>query len=304
MSSHPDIDPAIQRQAVAILRTPPQSVSDAEEADRVLEPLEKVLPATEEGPLRATILSNLGLLRLARYRHSTDPADLDRAIDHLAEALKAQLAQGPHGGPPALSATIPNLISALHARAQVTGNPEDLDAAIAWGRYSVVQLPAGLPQRAAALASLSSALRVRYEHSGYAGDLTEAIELGHRAVVDLPDGHPRLHAALSNLGSAYLLAGRAAEAVALFERALATAEDAGDPLGQARTLNNLAGALLRAGRTDDAVHAYQRATEMFRRIGDEQEVRRVEGNLAVARELLGPPGEATGERPAVDSHNP
>ncbi|MER6016274.1 tetratricopeptide repeat protein [Streptomyces bluensis] len=299
MNSHPDIDPETQLRAVAILRTPPDAVADAEEADRALRPLEKVLPATQEGPLRATILSNLGLLRLARFRHSSDPADLDRAIAHLAEASTVLLAQG---SPPALSATIPNLISALHTRAEVTGNADDLDAAISWGRSAVVHLPAGLPQRAAALASLSSALRVRYERSlhgpaehegdlteAYEGDLTEAIELGHQAIAHLPDDHPRLGSTLSNLGSAYLLAGRAEEAISLFGRAVAQARAVRDTLSLARTLNNLAGAFLRAGRPAEATHTYEEALEAFRAIGDREGADRVANNLTVVRDLLAPP---------------
>ncbi|MPY55600.1 tetratricopeptide repeat protein [Streptomyces acidicola] len=303
MSSHPDIDPETQLRAVEILRTPPDTVADAEEADRALRPLEKVLPATQEGPLRATILSNLGLLRLARFRHSSDPADLDQAIAHLAEASTGLLT---HGSPPALSATIPNLISALHTRAEVTGNTDDLDAAIAWGRSSVVHLPARLTQRAAALASLSSALRVRYERSryaqaehegdlteAYAGDLTEAIELGHQAIADLPDDHPRLGSTLSNLGSAYLLAGRAEEAISLFERAVAQARAVRDTLGLARTLNNLAGSFLRAGRPAEATHTYEEALEAFRAIGDREGAERVANNLTVVRDLLAPPDTAS-----------
>lgn len=302
MSSHPDIDPETQLRAVAILRTPPEAVADTEEADRALRPLEKVLPATPEGPLRATILSNLGLLRLARFRHTSDPADLDQAIAHLAEASAALVA---HGSPPALSATIPNLISALHTRAEVNGNMDDLDAAIAWGRSSVVHLPPRLPQRAAALASLSSALRVRYERSlygqaehegdlteAYEGDLTEAIELGHQAIADLPDDHPRLGSTLSNLGSAYLLAGRAKEALSLFERAVAQARAVPDALGLARTLNNLAGAFLRAGRPTEATQTYEEALEAFRAIGDLEGAERVANNLTVVRDLLARPATA------------
>ncbi|BBC32886.1 hypothetical protein SGFS_041800 [Streptomyces graminofaciens] len=312
MSDHPDInpdiDPETQRRAVALLQNPPspESITDTNTADRALKPLERVLPVTEPGPLRATLLSNLGLLRLARFRHSADVTDLDWAITYLADALVAQLDQLRHSSAPALSATIPNLISALHTRAEVTGNAVDLDRAISWGRYAVVQLPPGLSQRAAALASLSSALRVRYEHTGNDGDLTEAIELGLRAVADLEDptgpdalrkdrpDHPRLASTLSNLASAYLLAGRVDEAVSVTEKALVKARTANDLRTQARTLNNLAGSLIRAGRTANAVEAYEEARALFRDLGDAEGAKRVTDNLTVARELL-PSAEAQPE---------
>ncbi|GGZ93965.1 hypothetical protein GCM10010344_72310 [Streptomyces bluensis] len=54
------------------------------------------LPATREGRLRATLLS-LRPAATGRARHSSDPADLDRAIAHLAEAGTPLLAGGAPG---------------------------------------------------------------------------------------------------------------------------------------------------------------------------------------------------------------
>ncbi|MDX3855636.1 tetratricopeptide repeat protein [Streptomyces sp. AK02-01A] len=282
MSSDHEIDAETASRAVEILESSQGTYSRVDEADSAIDTLEKVLSATPPGPLRTTILSNLGLIRMARFQLTASPSDLDAAIACLWDAHGTQEQYGNH---PALSATIPNLISALHTRATVTGDWDDLDEAIAWGRDAVVRLPPGLPQRAAALVSLSSALRIRYERSRYNGDLTEAIDLARQAAADLPDDHPRLGSALSNLGSALMASGLAGESVSVYRRALDKFHDVGNRGGEARTMNNLAGALTQSGRIDEALTTYRRALEEFRTIGDRQGEERVMNNLAAARAL-------------------
>lgn len=288
MNSDHDIDAETALRAVEILESPPRKYSSVGEANSAIDTLESVLSATPAGPLRTTILSNLGVIRMMRFQLTTSPSDLDSAIDCLREAHGTQ---EPYGSHPALSATIPNLISALHTRAEFTGDWEDLDEAIAWGRDAAVRLPPSLPQRAAALASLSSALRIRYERSQYNGDLTEAIDLGRQAAADLPADHPRLGSALSNLGSALMASGLVDESVGAYQQALDKFRAAENRSGTARTMNNLAGALTQAGRIDEAFTVYEQALQEFRAIGDAQGEERVTNNLTVARARAHPQPE-------------
>lgn len=290
------IDAETASRAVDILGSPQAGYASVDETDSAIVPLEHVLAATPDGPLRTTILSNLGLIRMARFQLTAARADLDSAIACLREALASR---EPYGSHPALSATIPNLISALHTRAEFTGEWDDLDEAIAWGREAVVRVQPGLPQRAAALASLSSALRIRYERSQYPGDLTEAIDLGRQAAADLPPDHPRLGPALSNLGSALMASGLVEEAVGAYGRALDRFRAAEDRGGTARTLNNLAGALAQAGRYGEAFVVYERALEEFRAVGDTRGEERVRHNLAVARAQM-EPGAGPGDPLRLD----
>ncbi|MCK7628012.1 tetratricopeptide repeat protein [Streptomyces sp. RS10V-4] len=279
MTTDHGIDPVTALRAAEILESPRRLHRGLEETDDAIATLDKVLTATPPGPLHITILSNLGLIRMVRYQLTSALADLDAAIHCFREA-QAHAARLPEDSHPELSATIPNLIGALHARAEHTGNWEDLDEAIVLGRDAAVRIPPGLPQRSVALASLSSALRIRYERSRYEGDLTEAIDLGRQAGADLPQDHPRQGPVLSNLGSSLLAAGMVEEAVRAYRGAVERFEAAGNRHGLARTLNNLAGALAQAGRTDEAVTLSWQAIDAFRALGDASGEVRVKKNIA------------------------
>ncbi|MFJ9618642.1 tetratricopeptide repeat protein [Streptomyces noursei] len=280
MSTDHGIDPATALRAAEILESPRRLHRGLEETDDAVATLDKVLTATPPGPLRITILSNLGLIRMVRFQLTSSVADLDAAIHCFREAQSAHTAQLPEGSHPELTATIPNLIGALHARAEYTGNWDDLDEAIVLGREAAVRIPPGLPQRSAALASLSSALRIRYERAGYEGDLTEAIDLGRQASADLPADHPRQGAVLSNLGSSLLAAGLSADAVRAYEQAVERFAAAGNRHGRARTLTNLAGALAQDGRIEQALAASWQALAEFRTLGDASGEARVKKNVA------------------------
>ncbi|MFG2210417.1 tetratricopeptide repeat protein [Streptomyces sp. NPDC048638] len=292
-----EIDTATALHAAEILESPHGFRSSLEQVDDAIDTLSKVLSATPPGPLRITILSNLGLIRMVRFQLTASLTELDSAISCFKEAHSAHAAQPPQDSRPELSATIPNLISALHTRAEVTGDWDDLDEAIAWGREAVVRMPPGLSQRAAALASLSSALRIRYERSQYEGDLTEAIDLGRQATVDLPEHHPRQGSVLSNLGSALMAAGLAEESVAVYEKAVAEFATSGNRHGRARTLNNLAGALIQTGRVDAAAETYRAALREFQEVGDQAGGDRVRKNLAASAAMVkGAGADASGAR--------
>ncbi|MGW9043924.1 tetratricopeptide repeat protein [Streptomyces lydicus] len=280
MNTDHGIDPATALRAAEILESPRRLHRGLEETDDAIATLDKVLTATPPGPLRITILSNLGLIRMVRFQLTSSLPDLDVAISCFKEAQAAHLAQPSPESRPELSATIPNLIGALHARAEYTGRWDDLDEAIVLGRDAVVRMPPGVSQRSAALASLSSALRIRYERAGYDGDLTEAIDLGRQATADLPDDHPRQGSVLSNLGGSLMAAGQLEESLHVYRRAVDRFRAADNRHGLARTLNNLAGALSQAGRIDEAVAAFRQALQEFRAIGDQPGETRVKKNFA------------------------
>ena len=93
----------------------------------------------------------------------------------------------------------------------------------------------------------------------------QAIEYGQDLVTDceqvLGQAHPSTLASRSNLAGAYKAAGRLAETIPLFERALADSEQV---LGQAHpstlaSRNNLAGAYQDAGRLAEAIPLFERA---------------------------------------------
>lgn len=286
------IDPATALRAAEILESPRRLHRGLEETDDAIATLDKVLTATPPGPLRTTILSNLGLIRMVRFQLTSSLPDLDAAISCFKEGQSARPAQDDR---PELSATIANLIGALHTRAEHTGNWDDLDEAIVLGRDAVVRMPPGLPQRSAALASLSSALRIRYERAGYDGDLTEAIDLGRQATADLPEDHPRQGSVLSNLGSSLMAAGMLEEALHEYRRAVGRFEASGNRHGRARTLNNLAGALTQTGRIDEATDAFGQALDEFRAIEDRPGEARVKKNFASSIALWQESGTWGGE---------
>jgi tetratricopeptide (TPR) repeat protein len=291
------IDPAVAAMAYVTLESPEDAASSGETATAAIRALEAVLAHTPEAPgdpLRAVILSNLGVLHLARFEHTSDASDLDTAVTVLSEAYRLQHRQKRF---PALRATVPNLISALQARAEHTGNWGDLDAAISWGRAAVIHLPEEEPQRAVALAGLSSALLARYQRATTKrasdgdvtehGDLSEAIDLGRQAAADLPESHSSAGAVLSTLGRALIAGGMNDEAVGVYRRARDRFRSLGQPHAEARTDNNLGGALVHGGRLDEAIAAYERALDRFRELGDTQGAARVEHNLAVAQSRAG-----------------
>ncbi|WP_411126766.1 tetratricopeptide repeat protein [Streptomyces sp. x-19] len=280
MSGEHGIDPATALRAGKILEATREPRQGLAETDEAIAALNAVLTATPPGALRITILSNLGLIRMVRFQLTAAPADLDAAIDCFRDAQAAHTSHLPEGSHPGLSAVVPNLIGALHARAELTGHWDDLDEAILLGREAAVHIPPGLPQRAAALASLSSALRIRYERGGYDGDLTEAIDLGRQASADLPADHPRQGPVLSNLGSSLVAAGLWTDAVRAYEQAVERFAAAGDRHGRARTLTNLAAALAQSGLIEGALTASWAALEEFRALGDASDEARVKKNVA------------------------
>ena len=160
---------------------------------------------------------------------------------------------------------------ALLTRFQRTGDPEDIDNALAAVRRAA-QLAADDRNIDMYLSNLCAILKTRYEHTRDAGDLDEAISIGRRAVAAASDAD-KLAGALSNL-SAVLLTRFAlvsspedlAEATDAARRAVATAR-AADPHRPAM-LNNLAKALhqgftrgSRAVELDEAVHAARLAVQ-------------------------------------------
>ncbi|MCZ0972281.1 hypothetical protein O1L55_14385 [Streptomyces albulus] len=147
MSGEHGIDPVTALRAGKILEATREPRQGLAETDEAIAALDAVLTATPPGALRITILSNLGLIRMVRFQLTAAPADLDAAIDCFRDAQAAHTSHLPEGSHPGLSAVVPNLIGALHARAELTGHWDDLDEAILLGREAAVHIPPGLPQR-------------------------------------------------------------------------------------------------------------------------------------------------------------
>jgi tetratricopeptide (TPR) repeat protein len=172
-----------------------------------------------------------------------DSAALNYAVDLLNSAIDATPDNHPD-----LGGYLSNLGLALRLRYERTGDPDDLDGAVAAGRRSVQAAPDGDPDLGGYLSNLGLALYVRHERTGAIGDLDDAVTAGRQAVHAAPDGDPDLGEYLSNLGGALRLRyertgdpGDLDDAVATDRQAVDAAPE--DHPGLARYLSNLGVAL-------------------------------------------------------------
>ncbi|GAA4606383.1 tetratricopeptide (TPR) repeat protein [Actinoplanes octamycinicus] len=127
---------------------------------------------------------NLAVVLTIRSGHTGSGVDLDAAIDLLRQVLAM---------PPARTQARAwsQLCVALRARFERTGDPADLDEAIAAGRRA--------PRGTASRANLGSALWTRFEHGGDPDDLEEALRHLRAARDALPADHPDRRQVLTNL---------------------------------------------------------------------------------------------------------
>ncbi|MFH8569156.1 CHAT domain-containing protein [Streptomyces sp. NPDC017993] len=138
------------------------------------------------------------------------------------------------------------ICGAFWMRFSRTGDPRDLDDALATGRRAV-EIASRRRDLVMGLSNLGAALKSRYEHTRAEADLDEAVTVARRAV-DAADGFPGQSPMLTNLGAVlqtrFDLRGSwedLAEATTVVRRALAAAT-ADDP-NRAAMLNNLSTAL-------------------------------------------------------------
>lgn len=116
-------------------------------------------------------------------------------------------------------------------------------------------------------ATAVATLRAAWEAVSTQGPFDLVIDLGMQ-VDGLPQIEPTLRAAALNVvGRATVATGRPAQAVPLFERALALARSANDLTREASVLSRLANAERQQGRMDDARHHAEQALALYAALG-------------------------------------
>ncbi|MDG4802377.1 tetratricopeptide repeat protein [Micromonospora sp. WMMD980] len=194
-----------------------------------------------------------GLLREAARRGGGDLALLRRAADLYAEAAGPPGEPGvPQGSPPDADEEPdgPHRVRVLRGLAevradlfQVTGDPRELDAAVATARDAVTASVRDDVTHAQCLVILVRVLRLRLRRAPDAGTLDELVDTTRRLLDAVPGSHPDRHQHLALLGDAlrarYAAEGEAGdiqEACARYEEAVrvcpATAPQLGDHLAE------------------------------------------------------------------------
>ncbi|MFE1585344.1 CHAT domain-containing protein [Streptomyces sp. NPDC058737] len=176
---------------------------------------------------RADYLSNVAIALRRRFECSRVPADLDEAVEAGRSAVRA--ARDAH---PNYRIHQANLGVTLLARVTHTGDSTGLDEAVEAIRAAMPSTPGGDPVTTAeAHGYLGQALLRRHQFHGRPEDLEGALaELreAHQGLEPLGPDHPKWPAPTRNLGAALLLAGRHAEAAAVFRRVV-TVQSQGSP---------------------------------------------------------------------------
>ncbi|MBG0854162.1 CHAT domain-containing protein [Streptomyces spinoverrucosus] len=189
-------------------------------------------------------LSELGLAHTRRFETTTDPADLDRAIEAFHDAIR----HSPDHPDRVVDES--HLGGSLLLRYSRTNSPDDLAEALVWNRRAADRITdvgdehagqvlfnlgrtlqavyqqnddltaldeavrrlddalrarrRGPADHAKGLSNLGAALRVRAERLGGRADLDRAVDLSHQAVAALPADHPDRAIYLSNLTTTLL----------------------------------------------------------------------------------------------------
>lgn len=131
----------------------------------------------------------LGSTLKLKFADSSDLADLDESVAQLRQAVEAQERTGQ---PPTMPAAFHNLSGALLERYQNSGQPEDLDDAIAVTTRLLEVTAPDDPLRPGRVGGLATYLRQRYSHRGDRHDLDQAITLAREALAGIPaDGTDR-----------------------------------------------------------------------------------------------------------------
>lgn len=156
-----------------------------------------------------SILNLLSTVRLKRYHHRGDAADLDAAISGLKSAV-----QRTPSGDSALPRRLNNLGSALNTRFDHTGSRGDLNQAIQSFQGALDHIAEDDPERAGFQMNLATAYINRYEANGEAADLDRAVDFLRQSLAQggPKDRMPAIHHNLSlALRYRYTGAGSAAD---------------------------------------------------------------------------------------------
>ncbi|MEU4218775.1 CHAT domain-containing protein [Actinoplanes sp. NPDC026623] len=193
-------------------------------------------------------LASLAVAHLVRYERGGPPGELDLSVGYHERALALT-----RPGDPRRVANLTNFGNTLRERYARTGDPADLDRAIAVGNEAV-GLADTHPDLNAVLGNLGNCYLERHDRDGNPADLDRAIELVERSVTLHPDIGYERSGQLGNLCA--VLSRRFALTASLDDlgRAIDAGEEAiagapPDNLDQPRWLTNLGGAYLsRHGR--------------------------------------------------------
>ncbi|MEU1725701.1 CHAT domain-containing protein [Nonomuraea sp. NPDC005692] len=154
-------------------------------ADAALDLARRAARSAPPGERRFNAQLALGRALAQNSRLAADPGTLDEAIS----ALRRALPELPDGHPNRAFAL--NVLSqALTARAESTGSPAALDAAIAAGEEAL-RLPVRGSVRANAMLNLAEAWRIRAQRTGDRADVESAARTLTQALDELPEGHPQ-----------------------------------------------------------------------------------------------------------------
>ncbi|MEU3660241.1 CHAT domain-containing protein [Streptomyces sp. NPDC032940] len=165
-----------------------------EECDEVVDLFRRAAPGDPKGPAAAGL--NLGLALVLRHQRAGRTHDLHEAVAVFTGALEAATDPEQRVG---VRAALGN---ALRARYALTGDPADLDAAVAHLSAVAAVSVRETPRDAARLLAPAMALHARYllDPDGNRADLAEALALLRRAESLLPPGHPERPVTLCDLG--------------------------------------------------------------------------------------------------------
>jgi tetratricopeptide (TPR) repeat protein len=191
--------PERQHSLGEVLMTRHEQRGAAADAERAVETLHDALQtALDDHPARAEMLYDFALATWARYAYSGALHDLDTSVEALRESLRVD-PDGP-GRPEKLT----GLGTVLCERFQVTGSPDDLEAAVGTAREARESCPVDHPDRGPADVSLSSALTARFHHTGDRADLEEALRTLRASLSLVPADHTARPLCYSNLAAALL----------------------------------------------------------------------------------------------------
>jgi len=177
-------------------------------------PILAVQATPTEHPNQEVQLADQVPALLARFEHTGALADLDRvieasqaAVDAIPVGLSGNHAEGAEGRrlrPVRHAVTralnLARLSATLDLRFERTGNPADLDAAIAALEAAIAIIPSDDPVRAVMLSNLGYCRGLQFQRTRALADLDAAIEADQAALNAAPTDHPLRAGMLANLG--------------------------------------------------------------------------------------------------------
>jgi tetratricopeptide (TPR) repeat protein len=244
---------------------------DLDEVIRRLSEADRVTP--DSSPLKAKVLSSLGVALRHRFDATGHGGDLEQSIQIQGRAVTLTVE-----GDPELSIRLTNLSSVLLRRYGRTEELADLTGAVGMAELAVNGAPERDPNLGLYHSNVGGALRARYERNRAPADLDGATDHIAMAAALTAPGHPRYSMYSSNLGAILWLKYRVTRdrsALDAVVKVLQVAVDAGregtDQHRLATALSNLGAALSsryeatrRPGDLAGAVERCQEAVQMTR----------------------------------------